>query len=554
MNKSALILILMFLAVYIAPLGMRPMVQPDETRYAQIAREMLQSGDFTTPHLNGIRYFEKPVFGYWLYAASMDIFGDNAFALRLPCALAAGIAAFSIFLLAHRFAGGYLPGLMAASIYLTMPFVFIMANLGILDSILSALLTAAICLFFFALMENGFTFQRTMYLIACGVFCGFAFMTKGFLAFAVPALTAIAFLVWEKRWKDFLTLPWIPAIASVAVAIPWALAIHQAEPEFWHYFFWVEHVNRFFSREAAQHAEPFFFFIPILLGGAAIWVFLIPSCALGLKETGLKNPLIKYCICWLALPFIFFSISSGKLAPYILPCFAPLSLLIAIGLHKCHIKQWTKEFQMALWPLEAALAAALAVFALNQLTGFPETLYGKGENPKWIVGAVAGIIWLITLAAALAEKDFWRKLVLFCIGPAPFLFAFNFIMPNQIIERKAPAVFLEENKALVPHDASLVSWRDPSQSVFWVFDRKDVWLYLSGGELDDGLKFEDSKRRFLKSSEELSALIAERRGRGGVVLILPSKILREEEDELPKPEWVKSSGNERRGYSIVKFN
>lgn len=552
MKKSALILFLMFLAVYIAPLGMRPMVQPDETRYAQIAREMLQTGDFVTPHLNGIRYFEKPVFGYWLYAASMNIFGDNAFGLRLPCALAAGIAALSIFLLVHRFAGGYLPGLIAASVYLTMPFVFMMANLGILDSILSSLLTVALCLFYFALMEPCFNFQRVVFLIACGVFCGFAFLTKGFLAFAVPALTATAFLVWERRWTDFLKMPWIPAFVAAAVAMPWALAIHQAEPEFWHYFFWVEHVNRFFSKAAAQHSEPFFYFIPILFGGMAIWLLLIPSCVLGLKETGLKSPFLKYCLCWLCLPFLFFSLSSGKLAPYILPCFAPLAILMAAGLHKCYIKGWTKEFQFALWPLTIMLAIGLAGFTVNQATGFPATLYVEGESHKWIIAVVAGLIWLASLAIALGEKDFWRKLVLFCLGPASVLFAFNFIMPERIIERKAPSIFLERNKGLVPPDAALVSWRDPSQSVFWVFDRHDVFMYLSGGELDDGLKFPDSKHRFLKDSAALSGLIAERSGRGGVVLILPNKILWEEQGKLPKPDSVKA-GDNKRDYAIVRF-
>ena len=545
----------MFLAVYVAPLGMRPMVQPDEVRYAQIAREMLQTHDYISPHLNGLRYFEKPVFGYWLYAASMHLFGENSFALRLPGALATGIAAIAIFMLVLRFAGGYLPGLIAASVFLTTPFVFAMANLGILDSILSSLLTVALCHFFYALMEDSFNFRKILHLLVCGMFCGFAFMTKGFLAFAVPALAAIAFLTWERRWKDFLTIPWLPALAAIVVSLPWALAIHQVEPSFWHYFFWVEHINRFFSQDSAQHSESFLFFVPVLLGGAAIWVFLLPSCVLGLKETGLKNPLVKYCICWFALPFLFFSASSGKLAPYILPCFPPLSILLAVGLHKCYIKGWTREFQLALWPLVIALGAGILLLTINQLTGFPETLYSSSENYKWITGIVAALIWLLALSVALHEQDFWRKFVLFCLGPAPILFAFNFLLPDRIIERKAPVVFLEQQKELVPKEAALVSWRDPSQSVFWVFRRHDVWMYLSGGELDDGLKFEDSEHRLLDGADFID-FVAEHKGHGGVVLILPPKILLEQQEKMqfPEPTWIKTSSSDKQnGYAIVRF-
>lgn len=552
LKKSALILFLMFLAVYVAPLAFRPMVQPDETRYAEVAREMLQSGDFITPRLNGIRYFEKPVMGYWLFAGSMRLFGENAFALRLPCALMAGLAAFSLFLLVYRFGGGYLPALITAAVYLTMPFVFALANLAILDSILTGFLTAGLCLIFFALMEDRFNFWKVLYLLGFGAMCGCAFMTKGFLAFAVPGLTVAAFLCWTRRWTDLLILPWIPLFAVVAVCLPWALAINAVEPGYWHYFFWVEHINRFFSQEAAQHSEPFYYFIPVLIGGAALWTLLVPSCAAGLKETGFKSPLVKYCVCWLVLPFVFFSFSSGKLAPYILPCFAPLSVLVAVGLHKCRVMGRTKEFQLAIWSLAGLLAVALVLFAANQLSGFPATLFRAGETYKWILGWLALAIWLLALIFALGEKDFWRKLVLFCLGPAPLLFVVNFIMPDMIVERKAPLVFLEKCEALIPEGATLVSWRDPAQSVCWAFKRKDVWLYLSGGEMDDGLRSPDSAHRLL-SKEALIELINKKRGLNGLVLVVPNKFLDYEEmSGLPKPEWSKSDGG-KYGYAILKY-
>ncbi len=93
----------MFLVLYVLPLGVRPLVIPDEARYAEIPREMLASGDWIVPRLNGLRYFEKPPLGYWLNAAAIWLFGENAFAIRFPSAVAAGLTAVLLFVWARRF-------------------------------------------------------------------------------------------------------------------------------------------------------------------------------------------------------------------------------------------------------------------------------------------------------------------------------------------------------------------------------------------------------------------------------------------------------------------
>jgi hypothetical protein len=107
----------LFFLLYILPLGVRPIMVPDESRYAEIPREMIASGDWTAPHLNGLRYFEKPVLGYWLNAGSIMLFGENAFAIRFPSAMSAGISAVILFLLVRRYAGGYSAGILAACMF-----------------------------------------------------------------------------------------------------------------------------------------------------------------------------------------------------------------------------------------------------------------------------------------------------------------------------------------------------------------------------------------------------------------------------------------------------
>ena len=153
MKKSSIAVIGLFLLLYILPLGVRPIVIPDESRYAKVAREMLVSGDWVVPHLNGVRYFEKPVLDYWLNALSVMLFGENAFAIRFPSAVAVGVSALILFLLVKRFAGGYSAGLLAAAVLLTCLEVFGVGTFSVLDSTFSMFATAAMVSFFFAYME-----------------------------------------------------------------------------------------------------------------------------------------------------------------------------------------------------------------------------------------------------------------------------------------------------------------------------------------------------------------------------------------------------------------
>ena len=232
MNKASIAVIGLFLALYVAPLGMRPLVAPDETRYGEIPREMLASGDWIVPRLNGLRYFEKPILGYWLNALSIAAFGENAFSIRFPSAVAAGLSALLLFALLRRFAGGYPAGIVGAAVQLTAVLGFVIGIAGVLDSALSCFLTSVMVCFFFAFMEADRR-KRAGYLALCGLACGLAFLTKGFLAFAVPVVSIVPFLIWERRWKSMFALALIPAAVAVLVSLPWGILIHLRESDFW---------------------------------------------------------------------------------------------------------------------------------------------------------------------------------------------------------------------------------------------------------------------------------------------------------------------------------
>jgi len=167
--------------------------------------------------------------------------------------------------------------------------------------------------------------------------------------------------------------PPLPLLGLLLVTLPWCILIHLREGDFWRYFFWVEHVQRFLSPMPGQHPKPLWYFLPVLAGGAIPWLTLLPAT---FSETWAavrrKDPLVRYAICWLLFPFAFFSGSGGKLIPYILPRFPPLVILIAQGL----IAYFEGGKSRALNICAVSLAVFLTVFAiaaiLAQTASIPE--------------------------------------------------------------------------------------------------------------------------------------------------------------------------------------
>jgi len=355
-KRYALLLLSFFLLAYILPLGARVLLEPDETRYAEIPREMIASGDWIVPHLNGLRYFEKPVLGYWVHAGSLLLFGESNFAVRLPSALAVGLSALLIFSLIGRALrpddrkDNY-PALLAVLVFLSNFEVFGIGNTAVLDSLFSFFLTATITAFFFASEEMPRSRREKIFLILSGLSCGLGFLTKGFLAFAVPVLALVPYLLLQRRYFDLFRMSLLPLFAAVLVSLPWAMLIHSREPDFWHFFFWNEHIRRFLA-DNAQHKESFWFFVLTAPAMFIPWTFMIPAAAPGiralLKEPGVKGRLLRLSVCWLAIPFLFFSFSNGKLLTYILPCFPPAAILMSFGLLEAFKKgRWKDVFREA---------------------------------------------------------------------------------------------------------------------------------------------------------------------------------------------------------------
>ena len=534
-----------FLFLYAAPLGVRPLAIPDETRYAEIPREMLASGDWIVPHLNGLRYFEKPVLGYWLNAASMSVFGENAFAIRLPSAVAAGLTALTLFVCVRRLGGGSAAGLLTAAVYLSFVEVLAAGVYCVLDSVFSLFVTAGIASFFCADQAER-PRHRMILLGLTGVCCGLAFLTKGFIAFVVPTVVIIPFVLWQGRLKDTLRTAWAPLLAAILVALPWGIAIHRREPDFWHYFFWVEHIIRFTSPKGGQHPSPFWYYIPVMIGGAIPWTFLAGAIGAGLRHTRLKDPMIRLAVCWFVLPFLFFSASSGKVATYILPCFPPLAFLTAVGLLKSVERGNTRAFVGGA-RIPAVGGSLLFIALLVSLLVAPRSL-GPTGLWRWLLAAMGLLVWAGLSGAAMIQKNAFKQLLLYCAGPLLFVFACHFVVPALTPLKKMPGDFLLSHISRIPRGGTLVSNSGLAATVCWFCKRDDMLLVGGKGEYEYGLDYEDAGHRLL-SIEEFNELVARTADHESVTLILTADQYGEFKPRLAQPFYE----NIVQGLAFVQF-
>ncbi|RMH45228.1 MAG: phospholipid carrier-dependent glycosyltransferase, partial [Gammaproteobacteria bacterium] len=450
--RTVLLLVLLVAAVYFVPLGIRPLFVPDETRYAEIPREMLASGDWVVPHLNGLDYFEKPVLGYWAHALSQAVFGATRFAVRFPSALAAVLTGLLLLLLPmpRPESDCRQPDPLASLLHLSCIAVVGIGTFVVLDSLLTFFLTLTLVAFFRATEEPPRSSRERLWLTAAGIGCGCAFLTKGFLALAVPVLVAGPYLLWQKRFRDLLRLPWLPLGVATLVALPWSLLIAQRAPDFWNFFFWHEHIQRFFSQHA-QHAKPVWFFLAFLPVMALPWSFLAGSIWSGVRGPAIRNGekrLVGYYLCWVLFPLLFFSASKGKLPTYILPLFPALAGLTAWALRRYLASGRVRSLTIGSWLAGAFFGLLLLALPVAQLTGLvPGGLYST--HWPWLGGMLALALTCLLFISAARNKDPWKKLLLFALAPLP-LYAFApAMMPDLTLAKKAPVPFLREHKDML---------------------------------------------------------------------------------------------------------
>lgn len=501
----------LFCLFILLPLGFRALWIPDESRYAEIAREMSESGNWVVPRLLGMDYFEKPVGGYWFTALSNVLLGENLFASRLPVALATGLSAVAVGVLAQLMWQDTRKTWIAVLIYLSSALVASLALYITLDSQLTLWLNVALLAFYVA-TTTPIPRRRMGAWALLGLACGMGFLTKGFIAWLVPVLVAGPYMLWQRRLPELLRHGPLAVLAAVLVAAPWALAVHQQAPDFWNFFFWNEHIRRFAAANA-QHSQPFWFYLPVLALGCLPWLGLLVPALRG-AWTEKREARVGFLLIWLLLPLAFFSFTRGKLATYILPCFTPLALLFADAL----VRQL--DGQRAGWlKANAGINAFIAVMALVGLViARQRGIFGPEDQVAWLAGMAIGVGWsLVSLAQLVRPMRYWElsAIPLWLLGAA-----LPILLPQDQVNSKEPSFFIDAHHDTL-RQADIVLGNDVgvSANLAWALKRTDITIYARQGEVDYGLATPAGSGRFV-SREQVAAWIASARRRGSVALVL----------------------------------
>lgn len=312
-----------FFVGYVRLVSSLALIDPDEGRNAEVAREMLASGDFVVPHLNELPYLDKPVFLFAAGALSMHAFGVNELAARLP-ALASTLATIGLVVAFGWIRFGRDAGLVAGMLLASSPLVLAFAGIVIFDAPMMLWVTCAAMAFHLTL-ERGQQGWR----IAAWAAVGLAVLTKGPVGFVLPMLIGIGDALANRRPVSRL----FSAAGLVVFVLPaglWFLAVTLRHPEFPHYAF----VRETFERVATgsmRRTGPIYYFLPILIAGAFPAMVMLLAGVRGLvpawkmRGSGMRDEL--FLLLWTLLPLVFFSLSQSKRPGYILPVVPAIALL-----------------------------------------------------------------------------------------------------------------------------------------------------------------------------------------------------------------------------------
>jgi 4-amino-4-deoxy-L-arabinose transferase-like glycosyltransferase len=481
----------------------RPLANPDEGRYSEISREMALSGDWVTPRLDGIKYFEKPPLQYWATALAFDVLGTTEPAARLYVFLAGFFTLLIVGYTGLRLMGAE-AALASMLALVASPYFMGMGGIVTLDMGLTLWTTATVCAFLIAEDPRTGPRSRRGWLALAWAAMALAVLSKGLIGI-IFAGAAVFFQALVKRDIGVIRrMGWLYGIPIfLAIAAPWFVLVARANPEFAHFFFVHEHFERFLTTEH-RRVEPWWYFLPIVVFGFLPWVFALPAA---LAHAWRSDPLersrpLRVALLWSAFVIAFFSASGSKLPAYVLPVFPMLALAYGRYLSEAPPRR------LAVWSaLAIVLALALAIAAWRAPGGAREPwmrdMYYAAR--PWLVGGV--LMFAAGCAAAtwlLARGRRWIALTAVAMGAVLMIDgledAYERFSPRQsgLVVAQAMEPWLKPGTRLysvnhyeqsvpfyIGRTMILVNYRDefqtgldaePGQALWDIEDFEDEWL------------------------------------------------------------------------------
>ena len=418
------LLLLAVAIIWFGNIEYRKLIKPDEGRYAEIPREMVVSGDWVTPRLNDLKYFEKPPLQYWATATAYELFGEHQWTSRLWVALT-GFAGILLVWFAGTRLFGCAAGRYAAMLLGGSLFYALMGHINTLDMGVTFFITLGIVGLLLGQKEENDVRTRRNWMVLAWVAMALAVLSKGLMGLVLPGAALFLYSILQRDIGVWKRMHWsIGLLLFMLVVSPWFYLVMKANPEFFQKFFIYEHYTRFTTKELGRY-QPWYYFVPVLLLGMLPWTALMFDTLLrtwkdsartdnstrALARSGLRtlgadkafNP-ERFLLIWAVFIYLFFSISGSKLPSYLLPMFPALALLMG---NQLAVMDERRLFWLVapMLPL-ALLGLGLAPFTdMRADTPLQQQMYS--EYARWLI--TASLIWLWGVIVALLFLHHGKK-------------------------------------------------------------------------------------------------------------------------------------------------
>jgi len=484
-----LLLIIIYALLWFGTLNYRHLIPSDEGRYAEIAREMLVTGDWVTPRYNGYKYFEKPPLQAWATAATFQVFGIGEWQARLWTALTGFITILIVGFTGTRIYNAR-AGWLASVVLASSPMWIISGHLNSLDMGLSSFLVAALCSLLLAQTSHNQNSCRN-WMWACWAFMALATLSKGVIGAAIPAMVFIVYSMSTWDWKIWSRLRLFSgSILFLAITAPWFVLVAQRNPEFLEFFFIHEHLQRF-TQDAHSRTGPIYYFVPLLLIGLLPWVLQIPGAiAQAWNERRREFSPGWLLVCWFLVIFAFFSVSHSKLPGYIIPVFPALALIIGNRLDRLLGHSNTMALPWKIQTLGFALLGCVGFFFLDAIgkQARPDEIEAYAQYTYWIIAALVALVSCSALAAWQSKRNGIQSIVSFACGF--FLCAIIAGTGHETLGRAVSGIDLVERvKASIPPKVNFYSVRLLDHTVPFYLGRTMI-MVESPDELEFGVNQE----------------------------------------------------------------
>jgi 4-amino-4-deoxy-L-arabinose transferase-like glycosyltransferase len=493
--RHFLVIILLGYIFFFHGIGDYSLKEPDEGRYAEIPREMVESGTYLVPYLNYVRYFEKPPLFYWAAALSYKVFGVSEWSVRFPNALSGFLCVVLLYWMSRRWFGEHIAFLSSLILMSSLGF-FAMGRIVTLDMVFTLCLFATVLFFYDFYREKK---AHSIYLAYA--FLGLSTLAKGPVALVLFGATALIFL-WTDGNVSFLKqMKLIPGLALYAIiTVPWFLMVSLREREFFNFFFVDQHFLRFFTTKH-KRSGPILYFFPVLFGGMFPWSFLLPRAVIDLW----KNREVRLFLIWSIVVFVFFSLSGSKLPPYILPAFPALSLLLGFFFKERWDKSLARLSEIIAYLLffgTLALSAGLAIGGI-----FHSYIANFSADGQEIFRELRGfsIAILLTSAAAFCLllvkrfrrfSSFFYPLVGFSVI-LMLLLILNFGFVDRLNTTKHLTNIIKKNNIQADY---IVDYGSFEETLPFYTGRK-IFMASYSGELEMGSQYPDARDSFLTEDQ-----------------------------------------------------